>query len=307
MATTYTAHEIARAHRGRPIAPRVRALFASMARMRLVQFFVFGLLIFTITRKNKDDRTIDVSAADLSVALRAESEKHPMTQAHDVEERAVEDELLYREGLRLGFDREDGIVRQRVIQKTLYYAEELSGATQPPTDAELRAWYAAHGDHFLRPQTFTLQHVFAKDRGALEAILAQLHADPSLDPRALGEPSPLPFESKLARDRLAQMLGPSFVAALPAAPSSDFGAPIASTYGWHAVRVIAIEPEIRAPFESVRRRVEEEYVVARREEAIAKYLEKVFGEYVVRVDGVALTHLEPSRRLAVRTEASPED
>lgn len=290
-------------------SPRARAwrIVSSVARMRVGQFLVFGAVIFAITRQNKGDRTIDLSRADLDVALRAEEAKHPMVQPREVDERAVEDELLYREGLRLGFDKQDGIVRQRVIQKTLYYAEELSGATQPPTDAQLRAWYDAHPDHFRTPQTFTLQHVFAHDRDELEAIVARLHEDPTLDPRTVGEPSPLPFESKLARDRLAQTLGPSFVDALPSTPTADFGAPIASTFGWHAVRVIAIDPEKQAPFESVRRRVEEEYVVARREDAIAAYLQKVFGDYVVRVDGVAITHLEPSRRLALRTEGSQED
>ena len=283
------------------------SILGALARMRVVQFFAFGAIVFAVTKRARDDRAIDLSRSDLDVALRAEAQKHPTheTTANDVDERAIEDELLYREGLRLGFDREDGIVRQRVIQKTLYYAEELGGATQPPSDDALRRFYEQNPNEWMRSATFGFEQIFAKDRASLEAMLAKVRA--GADPRSVGEASPLPFEVHGSRDRLAQDLGDSFAASLPTSPTSGFGDPIASTYGWHAVHVLSVQAQSIAPFEEVRTRVLEEYVVARREDAIASYLEKLFGQYRVRIDGVAVDRITPSRRLAVRTEMSAED
>jgi hypothetical protein len=45
---------------------------------------------------------------------------------------------LYREALRLGLDVGDPIVRQRLIQKVLFVAEDLGGATRTPREAEPR-------------------------------------------------------------------------------------------------------------------------------------------------------------------------
>jgi parvulin-like peptidyl-prolyl isomerase len=273
----------------------------------VVQFLVFGAIVFAITKRSNDDRVIDLSRRDLDVALQAEAQKHPTasTTASDVDERAIEDELLYREGLRLGLDREDGIVRQRVIQKMLYYAEELDGATQPPTDAQLRAFYEANRSEWLRPATIAFDQIFAKDRASLDAMRAKIAA--GADPKSVSEASPVAFEVRLSKDRIADALGPSFSDALPTAPTSTFGDPIASTYGWHSVRVLSIDAEAVAPFGDVKGRVIEEYVVARREDAIAKYLETVFGQYRVRIDGVRVDRITPSRRLALRTESSGED
>jgi hypothetical protein len=127
------------------------------------------------------------------------------------------------------------------------------------------------------------------------------------DPKSLGEPSPVSFEVRLSKDRIGEALGPSFASALPSTPMATFGDPIASIYGWHSVRVLAVDAEAIAPFEAVKGRVMEEYLVARRENAIASYLETLFGQYRVRIDGVAVEHIAPSRRLAVRTETSAED
>src|SRR4026208_964413 len=59
----------------------------------------------------------------------------------------VRDEILYREGVTLGLDRDDIVVKRRVRQKLEVMAEEEASGAQP-TDAELSAYLAAHEQRF---------------------------------------------------------------------------------------------------------------------------------------------------------------
>src|SRR5262245_43174716 len=117
-----------------------KQVLARLARVRLVQFVVLGGALFALSPRSSDQRSIVVNRAQLARLLAADRSK-TRTADPDREQaiarRFVEDELLYREGLRLGLDRDDGIVRQRVIQKALFLAEELGGASKPPREEDL--------------------------------------------------------------------------------------------------------------------------------------------------------------------------
>jgi hypothetical protein len=121
-------------------------LVRHLARARIVQFAVIGGLLFSVsTRAKKDDPQIAFSTSELAALHAAEASRKagadPKALAAAVDERAIEDEILYREGLKRGFDRDDTIIRQRVIQRTLFLAEEMAGASEAPTEAELRAFF----------------------------------------------------------------------------------------------------------------------------------------------------------------------
>src|SRR4051795_8458316 len=71
----------------------------------------------------------------------------------------VRDEILYREGVRLGLERDDIVVKRRVRQKIEMIAEE-DAATRAPTDADLSAYLTANQARFARPAILTFEQVF---------------------------------------------------------------------------------------------------------------------------------------------------
>ena len=71
----------------------------------------------------------------------------------------VHDEILYREGVKLGLDRDDLVVKRRVRQKIELIAEE-DASTQAPTDAELSAYLVANQARFVQPAILTFEQVF---------------------------------------------------------------------------------------------------------------------------------------------------
>jgi peptidyl-prolyl cis-trans isomerase C len=52
----------------------------------------------------------------------------------------VREEVLYREGLAMGLDKDDTIVKRRMAQKMQFLAEDVAAAHEPST-AELKAWF----------------------------------------------------------------------------------------------------------------------------------------------------------------------
>ena len=81
------------------------------------------------------------------------------TELHHLIESYVRDEILYQEGVRLGLERDDIVVKRRVRQKIEMIAEE-DAATGAPTDADLAAYLVAHHARFVQPAVLTFEQVF---------------------------------------------------------------------------------------------------------------------------------------------------
>jgi hypothetical protein len=74
-----------------------------------------------------------------------------------------------REGLALGLDQDDEIVRRRMAQKMQFLAEDAA-AQHAPTDAELRAWFDQNKNLFEDPLRLGFRHLyFSPDRRASNA------------------------------------------------------------------------------------------------------------------------------------------
>ena len=71
----------------------------------------------------------------------------------------VRDEILYREGVKLGLERDDIVVKRRVRQK-IELIEEEDASTRTPTDADLSAYLAANPARFVQPAVLSFEQVF---------------------------------------------------------------------------------------------------------------------------------------------------
>lgn len=108
----------------------------------LLHFLILGALIFAINaafgpRGATGNARIDVSDADIERlrALAAKQWNHEPAppQLSALVQAFVREEILYREALAMGLDRDDVIVRRRLAQKMEFLAQEDVHA---PTDAE---------------------------------------------------------------------------------------------------------------------------------------------------------------------------
>jgi peptidyl-prolyl cis-trans isomerase C len=284
---------------------------ARLARQRIVQFMILGGAIFaasSIARRGGD--AIAFTSAELDLLRNAEAHKKGLDPTSlslqgEIKERALEDEILYREGLKLGFDKDDGVVKQRIIQKTLFLAEELAGASEPPKDAELQRYFEATRNSWRRPEHWRFSQVFARDRASIDAIAAR--AERGEDVSRLGDPCPVPRVASMTANQLESALGSGFVDSLRATPSGSVSAPIRSAVGWHLVKVEEHAGEAPESFEEAKGALRGAYVVKRREAAVAAFLDGAFKKYSVTIDGERVGAIVPQGRVAVRSPGSAED
>ncbi len=215
-----------------------------MHREPLLHFAVLGLglfLLWGLLRGGEDE--LVVSAATVE-RLRSDAARQLGREPTEPELQAsidahVADELLYREGLALGLDAADPVVRRRVVQKMRFLHEDLRPVPEP-TDDELTAFGR---ERFPVPARVAFEHVFLRRDGRepveLDALAERRMARLSdgQDPAGLGEPFVL---GRAFSGRALPVIVRDFGAAFATTVSTaGIGAWVRadSPYGAHVVRV----------------------------------------------------------------------
>jgi hypothetical protein len=154
-------------------------------------------------------------------------------------EARVRDEVLYREGVALGLDRDDPVVRSRIKQKMEVLAEDA--LTAEPTAAELQAYLDAHPAVFALPAAVSFDQVYfdpARRGSALESDMRHAREVLRAGGRVAGDPTMLPKRMEHAPPADVQAtFGAAFETAVRAAPAGTWSEPVRSSFGYHLVRV----------------------------------------------------------------------
>jgi peptidyl-prolyl cis-trans isomerase C len=289
--------------------------FAILIGNRLAQFLALGGLLFVVTPNSESPNQIDLSRQHVAALQAAQANRLgaatlPESQAAEVETRAIEDEVLYREAIRLGLDQSDPLIRQHLIQKVLLLAEDLGGAGREPTASELRRHFEETRERWVMPGEVRLLHVFAGKPEALSKLSPQLQAHEAQAPEAvppLGDAFPLSRDVRSSQQRLAAEYGPEFTQTAWSLPLGTWSDPVASRYGWHRVKVLSRTEARPATFEDVRAELVLDFAIARRKRVVSQFVARAFERYSLTLDGAPVNLPTPTGRLGIRTEASGED
>src|SRR5712671_1894668 len=242
-------------------------------RAPLVHFVAGGAALFCVVHGTAIDRSdpIVVTAADVE-RLRTDYARETGLEPSGADEaalveKAVDEELLFREAVARGLDRNDRIVRRMLVQKMRLLATHVD--EQPPTASELDAFYAAHRDEYRAPERMTFWHVFVSSdvhgpsvRGDAEAVRDALeHAGrPPVGAMAAGDAFPAaPHVVGKSTTEIAKLFGAAFAAALARVEPGTWSGPLDSPYGAHLVWVERREASVAPPLEAVQSRVVERW------------------------------------------------
>jgi hypothetical protein len=175
-------------------------------------------------------------------------------------ENKVQEEVLYREGLAMGLDKGDTIVKRRMAQKMQFLAEDVAAAREPTT-AELKSWFEKHSAMFAHPPRLSFRHLYfspdrrgARARGDAAKALAKLAGQPEDSKLAASLADPFMFQDYY-RDRAPEYLGkefgPQFALAVAKLAPGSWQGPIESGFGWHLVFVDTVIPGRVPAFEEI--------------------------------------------------------
>ena len=205
----------------------------------------------------------------------------------------IKEEILYREALAMGLDRDDTIIRRRLRQKMEFLYEDLA-AQYDPADEELEAYLAEHVERFRIEGPLSFAHVYISiDRRGdkaiddAKALLARLNRDPeaSGDVASLGDRLPLPsnYESTTPSE-IAKMFGRAFAERVSGLPVGEWSRPVESGYGLHLVLVSERSEDRMPELAEVREAVTRDWRVREREQTNEDLFQKLRERYHVVVE-----------------------
>jgi hypothetical protein len=260
-------------------------LIRKFLREPLVHFLALGAVVFllshfTVNRDDPQDGKIVVTPGKVEQLVTGFSRTwyRPPTQQElkGLVEDYIREEVLYREALAMGLDKDDTIVRRRMRQKLEFLTEDTTAAA-PPTDQELQSWLDKHPDKFRVEAKMAFSQVYfnANRRGesasaAASKTLAQINSPrKSIAAAKLGDATMLPHELPLSSvGEIASVFGDEFAQQIAQLETGRWTGPVQSGYGWHLVLVSERTEERSKPLSEVRDAVHREWLAARRREIV---------------------------------------
>ncbi len=270
----------------------------------LLHFAVIGVLIFAVNAWREGRRPAESAGTQIDVTagtigwLREGFAKQWHREPDGDELRGLvkdhlREEVLYREALAMGLDRNDSIVRRRMAQKMEFLTQDIAAAVEPDESA-LRKFFEVNAARYAKAARVSFRHVFfskerrgAKldaDAGEALAALAKGASD-----ETMGDPFLREHEfTDATADDIATALGREFAEKVAALPAGEWRGPVASSYGVHLVRVSERAEPQPVAFEAVREAVARDFSDERQRTANQDFLERLKAQYRITVDEAAL-------------------
>lgn len=287
--------------------PRRRHI-ARALREPLVHFLVLGAAIFAgyamVSEPVPSSDRIVVTRADIDHlgSLWEKRWQRPPTEGElrTLIDEHVHEEVVYREALALGLNRDDAVIRRHLRLKFEFVTQDLVVVPDPEPDT-LRAWYEANRDRYqAAPRLSFAQVYFNLDRRGIDGeqdamlTLAGLREGAALN-SGLGDGQ---MFNTSYRDRTAEeveaIFGPEFVSDLSRAEIGHWFGPVRSGYGLHLVRVDERIDGRILPFEAVERQVRIDWAYNQRQWANDALFERLLDRYDVVVEKLPVPPSEPN-------------
>ena len=213
-------------------------------------------------------------------------------ELHELITGHVREEILYREALALGLDKDDGVVRRRMTQKLELMSDDIAGITIP-SDEDLQDYLENHPELFrIEPQVaFRQIYIDVAKRGIaadneaeqLLALLSDTESKPDLD--TVGDSLMLPRKFNLVPvSEIAKTFGEKFSLELINCTEGQWVGPIQSGYGLHLVLVTDRTAGRLPELEEVRETVEWEWSAAHKKTVRDNIYNKLREKYTIEFE-----------------------
>jgi hypothetical protein len=261
----------------------------------LIGFAVFGLnAVFASRKEGGRASARDIVVTQGKIQSLEETFRRQWSRPPTADELAglvndyVREEVLMREAISLGLDRDDAVVRRRLAQKMEFLSEDAASVMQP-SEADLRAYMAAHPKDFAAEPRLTFSQIGLdpEKRKDADRLLSDLNRGrDDLETLSFVRMLPVHVDTMERRDVLT-LFGPEFTAKLETLPTGSWVGPVPSGYGLHLVRLESIQPGHAQSFEAARDAVAREWSAAKRQEMKDAQMNELLARYKVTIEKAA--------------------
>lgn len=278
-----------------------RSHVAELAREPIVHFVLIGAAIWGIhgavagTQAADQGARITITAGEIEMLRAGWStrwRRPPTTEeTQTLLDAYLREEVLYREALALGLDRDDAVIRRRMVQKFEFLIEDLTASAEPK-ESDLLAYFKDNETRYRLPQRISFQQIyFSPDRRGAAAVrdavalLSSLQSEAASAPVAAAGDASL-LENAYGRQTLQEIVavfGREFAEAVSTLEPGVWAAPIASGYGLHLVRVDERIAGRMPEFAEVEAQVRADWAYDQRRKANEQVFRQLLAGYVVDI------------------------
>lgn len=295
---------------------RFDTLFASLIRQPLLHFLLLGGLLFALYGFFAENNQAGASETDTLVideqsllaflqyrrqSFQAEEAARELASLsgaalREVIRQLAREEALYRTALAMGLDRNDLVIRQRLIQKMEFIAGGFADPRTAPTEQQIQRYFEQHPERYETPPSRTFTQVYfnrAKHGRNQAEHLAKAKLTELNRQRTPFEDAGLHGDHFLyqrncvacAPDQTASLFGASFARQLfaPGLATDRWLGPFESEFGFHLVLLTDRKESGPATLEEARPRVTEEVRRFLAEQQKQAAIEQLVARYRIKV------------------------
>lgn len=258
----------------------------------LVHFLIAGALVFWLLAGRAPDLgerriVVDETVVAGLVQRYYDSFRRPPSQDEidGLIRDYVQDQVYYREALRLGLDRNDEVVIRRMRRKMESLAVADAEAAEPG-DAELQALLDKDPAHYAEDPRTSFEQIYLGS----DTPEARIKANGQLAALRRGETvqgviAPLPPRvDDASAGEISGQYGDEFVLALRNLPVGQWSGPVASGLGLHLVRIDARRAPQKPSIASVRQRLANDWRAAAVQKAQGEAYDRILKGYDVVIE-----------------------
>ncbi|PWJ34195.1 peptidyl-prolyl cis-trans isomerase [Sediminitomix flava] len=229
----------------------------------LLHFALIGGLIFLVyqsigleTDQAEDEIHVDSSDLKEMIAKWEMQWKRKPTSSEfqKLIDQFLQQEVFYREALKINLDHNDEIIRRRLAQKMQFLSNDFARMTEP-TESELESYFKTHLEEYRLPAKYSLyQLTFTGDHREnpikdAKELLSDLENLPFDEVEGKGDQLSFPFYyEKVSTYHLGRQLGEQFVRSIESVETEKWIGPVTSGLGMH---LVFIKEKVEAPIPSL--------------------------------------------------------
>ena len=276
-------------------------MFKQLLKEPLFHFLFIGAVLFVLFGIVGESNTgpnnrIEVTQADVDRLVatwqRRWNRLPTPSELNNLVESYIREEILYREAVVMGLEKDDSVVRRRMAQKVEFIFKDISTPPEP-TDADLQTYLEKHPDKFTRPARYTFSHIYlSKDKrgdkvldDAKQLLVKLQNKHNQKDPLQFSDLFMFDYHYiGIADFEITRIFGEQFTQQLAGLTVGEWQGPVDSGYGVHLVKVqLRVDPSL-PPLAEIRDKLKTEYIAERQREANQKFYQSLRERYEIVVE-----------------------
>lgn len=291
-----------------------RILKEPLVLLILIGGCIFGAYqLFQKREKESEQAKIHINAGQIDgMIMQWEKRWNRPPTREEVEgliQQQVREEILYRQAVAMGLDKNDPITRRRTVQKLEFLTNDIATSSQPP-DTVLQQYLSDNEADFRSPAQISFSQVFFNPDSRKDATLDDARAALA-DLAKAGKPAPKTLNvgdrSMIKTDfrsvtgmEIKREMGSGFADTVMNLESGKWHGPVLSGYGVHLVYVHDFQKGELPKLEIVKDKVLADWQDVQQEKLSSELLEELKKRYDIVIDEVP-----EDRLIAPRTDSAP--